>query len=280
MTELHEGQVRFWRAPDLDDLELLHARYSRCDFPRHIHERYVIALMVGGAEELALGRCVYTVPAGRVVLINPGEAHRNRSVGDCGTAYRSFYPTAGMISRLAACDDERGSSTPSFRAPILCDPKLHVALVQLHKRLERPSSSLESETALSVNLRRLLPSDAAAPAGSNSGAERRQVRLAREYLDACYERNTSLSALAVLAGLSRFQLLRSFKKEVGLPPAQYQTHVRVREAKRLLLTGCSLAETAVQVGFVDQSHFTRSFKRLTGVTPGVYASRNSIQDAL
>lgn len=83
--------------------------------------------------------------------------------------------------------------------------------------------------------------------------------------------HVDLETLAKHAGLSRFQALRAFKQRYGLPPHAYQICVRIGHAKTLLLTGASAAEVAAACGFADQSHFTRHFKRLNGVTPMQYA---------
>jgi hypothetical protein len=70
---------------------------------------------------------------------------------------------------------------------------------------------------------------------------------------------------------SRFQANRQFKQRYGLPPHQYRMSVKIAQAKQLLRTGVSAASVAVAQGFTDQSHFTRHFKRLVGVTPRDYA---------
>jgi AraC-like DNA-binding protein len=55
-----------------------------------------------------------------------------------------------------------------------------------------------------------------------------------------------------------------------MPPHEYQVQVRIMKAKTFLRLGRSISETASLVGFVDQSHFTRHFKRLVGITPGKF----------
>ena len=83
--------------------------------------------------------------------------------------------------------------------------------------------------------------------------------------------NVDLETLAKRAGLSRFQALRAFKQRYGLPPHAYQLCLRIGHARRLLLDGAPAADVAARCGFADQSHFTRHFKRLNGVTPVQYA---------
>jgi AraC-like DNA-binding protein len=80
----------------------------------------------------------------------------------------------------------------------------------------------------------------------------------------------SLERLADLAGLSPFHLTRIFRREVGLPPHVYLKQVRVFKARQLLDQGLAIAEAAAEAGFTDQSHLSRQFKKLLGITPGQY----------
>ena len=91
--------------------------------------------------------------------------------------------------------------------------------------------------------------------------------------------NVSLTELSGLVSLSPYRLVHVFRDTVGLPPHAYLTQVRVERAKRLLAAGQSVARVASEAGFVDQSHLTRHFKALTGVTPGRYArSSKNVQE--
>jgi len=83
--------------------------------------------------------------------------------------------------------------------------------------------------------------------------------------------HVDLDTLAKHAGLSRFQALRAFKQRYGLPPHAYQLCLRIGHARKLLREGAPAADVAARCGFADQSHFTRHFKRLNGVTPVQYA---------
>lgn len=97
----------------------------------------------------------------------------------------------------------------------------------------------------------------------------RRVELARDHLHAVSDRPVSLSELAVVAGLSRFHLARTFRAVHGAPPAAYHRDLRLDLASRLLRErGRQAHQVALQVGFADQASFTRAFARRYGVTPG------------
>ena len=95
-----------------------------------------------------------------------------------------------------------------------------------------------------------------------------QLRLAKEYLEDNFSRGVSLAELANLTGLSRSWFARGFRGATGVSPYSWALKIRVQRAQELLLKGnIPLASVAVQVGFADQSHFTKVFRRLAGATP-------------
>ena len=82
--------------------------------------------------------------------------------------------------------------------------------------------------------------------------------------------------MATYVGLSPWHFLREFKKYTGLPPHSWLVQVRLQKARQLLKQGQSIAMTAQNSGFSDQSHFNRHFKKAVGVTPSQYLSTLNI----
>ena len=122
-----------------------------------------------------------------------------------------------------------------------------------------------------------LPDSAQAlpPDAERRGGFPRAVSDALAFIHANYARDLTLNDIAQAAHLSAFHLARLFKQSFGVSPHQYLIQVRVNSARGLLSAGSgehSLAEVAAAVGFADQSHLTRHFKRLTGTTPRRFAS--------
>ncbi|MBE9109048.1 helix-turn-helix transcriptional regulator [Nodosilinea sp. LEGE 07298] len=104
-----------------------------------------------------------------------------------------------------------------------------------------------------------------------SKAKRNQVK---EYVDANLHQDLKLVELAAIAQISPAYFARLFKQSEGISPHQYILQRRVEQAQALLRhSELSLAEIAVRVGFCDQSHLTRCFKRLVGVTPTQFRQR-------
>jgi AraC-like DNA-binding protein len=112
------------------------------------------------------------------------------------------------------------------------------------------------------------------------GRERREIQRVCAYIEENFADDVKLADLAHLVHWNPFYLLRVFRNEMGLPPHAYLETVRIRESQRLLKQGLSLIEVAYQTGFSSQSHFTTTFKRLIGVTPGHYAQQvNFLKDS-
>lgn len=108
--------------------------------------------------------------------------------------------------------------------------------------------------------------------GSGRRLSRHVFREVEEYIHTHLDQNIALADLAAVAHLSEFHFARLFKQTTGLPPHQFVIHQRVERAKRLIAAKqLSLAQIAIEVGFSDQSQFSRHFKRLVGVTPRRFA---------
>jgi AraC family transcriptional regulator len=106
-----------------------------------------------------------------------------------------------------------------------------------------------------------------------AGNPPRAVSEALEFIQKNSARELGLRDIAQAVNLSSFHLARLFKQTLGVSPYQHVIQVRVNNARSLLAAGSgrhSLADIASAVGFADQSHLTRHFKRITGVTPRQY----------
>lgn len=127
-------------------------------------------------------------------------------------------------------------------------------------------------TALAVRLVHRYSVQSDLPAEVGGGLGRRRLRQVVDYIHAHLADSVSLADLAREAGLSPFHFARQFRRTTGLPPHEYVTRCRVERARELLVRpGLGIADVAVQVGFCDQSHLARHYKRIFGLTPAAFA---------
>ncbi|MOA50723.1 Bifunctional transcriptional activator/DNA repair enzyme AdaA [compost metagenome] len=95
----------------------------------------------------------------------------------------------------------------------------------------------------------------------------------RDWLESRLDTPPSLEELAAFCELSPWQALRRFNRQCGLPPHQWLTQLRLEKALPRVLRGENLSEVALDLGFYDQAHFSRLFRRTYGAPPARLRSR-------
>lgn len=103
----------------------------------------------------------------------------------------------------------------------------------------------------------------------------------RSYIDLHYATELNLEQLSQAQGISKYHLLRLYKRYYGLTPRQYLIQKRMQQAKEHLKAGMTVTETCYAVGFESLGSFSSSFKRKIGKTPRQYQkeqlSRSSVR---
>ncbi len=237
-------------------------------FPSHFHEHYVVGFIERGRRKLTCrGEQTITAP-GDLLLFNPGENHACEGAVDQPLDYRCLNIAPDVMAR-AAREIFGGENAPVFAQSVVFHSELIDDLRELHAMILRGETGVQKEERFFFLLEQLLRDYA--HAGSPIQPERRaEVQAVCDYLLAHLDEPVSLDALASLTGLSKFHLLRSFTRETGITPYCYLETLRIDRAKALLKQGETPANVALATGFGDQSHFSNTFKRLIGITPGQY----------
>lgn len=263
--------TKIWHHAQLD-IGLLHAYYVQHAYPRHSHDYYVISLIERGRQSFSHKGEKHLTPPGGVIFINPGEAHTGEAADQRGFELRSLYPTTRLMEAAAFELTGHRQGLPFFKEVRVDHHWAANSVLSLHKAISEGASTLESESRLLWTLTQLIKRYANIGATEQPlGKERKVIQQARDYIEECFAEGITLNQLAQQVALSPYYLLRVFHAEVGMPPYAYLESVRIRHAQRLIETGKPLAAVAIEVGFSSQSHLTRQFKKIIGVTPGQYA---------
>lgn len=260
-----------WRASPLSGVELLRARYVRQRFPRHTHDCFVFCVNEAGAHQSWYAGSTVIIPHGAVTVVPPGEVHTGQPVAGYPWHYRAMYVTTDLVRLLAEELGFPASADPSFPSLFMTDAYLADRFARAHSLCERADDDLESEGLIAGTLMAVLQRYAHGGKRTPASAPKAAIVRAREFIRDSYAGRITLDAVADAAMMSRYAVLRAFRREIGISPYAYVTQVRVEEAKSLLRDGVGVAATAARVGFSDQSHLGRHFKRLIGVTPAVYS---------
>lgn len=245
------------RTADPAGLRITQAVYPpRTRLPRHGHAQpYLCLVAAGGFEERVRRRSATCTPG--TVIWNPSEEHDD-SFGASGGRCWNLEFTEAWGERLAQAADRW---TPALGG----EPAWLAIRIIRELAASDAASSLALEglvCALLGELSRTRPDERRRPVW---------VLRARDRLHAEYRDPPSVADLAREAGVHRSHFARAFRRYVGCTIADFVRRRRVEwAAEQLRARGHGLAELSLSAGFGDQAHFTRAFKRVTGVTPGAY----------
>ncbi|RZF31757.1 AraC family transcriptional regulator [Paraburkholderia sp. UYCP14C] len=252
-------------------IESLRAHFSGHAYDPHDHDDMLIGYTEQGVQRFQCHRSLHTSVPGRAILIEPGALHDGHAPEAGGFTYAMLYLPQAWVERaarrldlpgLAGVEAAFGHTLVDDRALVDAIRQAFVAIHGNEGRLARDETLDRLLLQLGAQLRDPpLTGDAAA-----SPAIARVRDLLHEHLDG----NLGLDELAEAAGIDRFRLTRLFQRAFGTSPHAYLVRVRLRAARRLLATGRTPAQVAAEVGFADQSHLGRWFRRAYRMTPAAY----------
>jgi AraC-like DNA-binding protein len=205
------------------------------------------------------------------ILSNPGELVFSTAADTL--QFQNLFVRPEVIERAAA---ELGLPWPlRFSVRHTDDPALAGAIASFVATMRRASTPLERQEALTATLRLLLTQYTDEERACRDVVAHRAVRRMRDLIWERYSEDLSLEEIAREAGLNKFYALRLFRDRIGIPPHEYQLRVRLAKARELLREGRSGAEVAYELGFCDQSHFVRCFRRVADMTPSEFLGQRS-----
>ena len=209
---------------------------------------------------------------GGLFIVPPGASHW--CAWDRDTAFLALYITPEALVQAVRDEGVYADRLELHYRFLTIDPDLASLALGLHDQLAAQGAEDRLYVdILSVQLAvHLLRRHGTRPLHLRSyrgGLSREKMRAVLDYLNAHLSSNIHLAELAEVVALSPYYFLRLFRESSGLTPHQYLVHRRIEVAKSMLVhDDLSVAEVAQLLGFSDQSHLTRHFRRLTGAPPG------------
>lgn len=262
--------AHFWRDPALPFVESRRACASRAAYRPHTHATLSIGVVDSGTSTLtchgtrvAIGPgTLVTIPAGCVHSCNPAPGehwsyqmlHLDSAWADAVLAQASGMPASALQQVYI------GTQAPAYQA-----------FCRLNQWLFSDASVPDKAAALVrfIHGGAWCADQGVAPPRQPSptapALERVQTLLREQHAEPL-----PLAALAQVAGMDGYELIRAFRTTTGMTPHAYQLDQRIAQARALLRAGTGLADVAHALGFCDQSHFQRAFKQRVAVTPGTY----------
>jgi len=260
----------YWCDPRMPGLSLLHADFTDHEYRPHTHSEMVVAVTESGGAIIKSRGAEAEARPDRLIVLNPGEVQSARMGLSRRWVYRCFYFGPQILEDI--CRALGLAPIPAFANSAIDDLGLIAGLRSLHRTLERQGEDCEIRELLIQTFARMLQHSTTVirrlDAGPNDCSRFHKVSaLVRAHR--CEE--LRLDDLAAVVELNVFQLIRLFKRVVGLTPHAYLVQLRLDDARRHLQDGMPIAEAATAAGFYDQSALATHFRRSFGITPRQYA---------
>lgn len=250
-------------------VEAYHFQGVMQKFPNHFHEYYVIGFIERGCRYLTCKNKEYTIEPGDLLLFNPQDSHTCQQLDGKTLDYRCIN-VPPEIMKKAVMEITGTEYLPYFILPVIFHSELVSLLRDLHLMMMQEEKSFRKEEIFLFLLEQLIEEYAEQEMPVPKSEQNTQLKAVCEFLEQNYMTNIRLEDLCNVTGLSKYYLLRSFTKEIGISPYGYLETIRIEKAKKLLAQGVLPIEVAMQTGFTDQSHFSNFFKKFIGLTPKQY----------
>ena len=247
----------------MDSIELFQTGLSDHEYPSHYHETFCITLIESGTfcenELLA--------PTGTILISHPFEVHQNKNFQDNFYSHTTFYVSPDIFRFIGQKEHS------FFNGKVIYDDVLFSVFRKLSGQIlnfsnKRYSPDFFEKPFLNGIYHLIEKHSTDQPPGSSK--KESLIDDAKRYILRNLETKISLDELAGKFGMNRFKFIRRFKRSVGLTPFDYIILNRIERGKKLIEQGKPLAQTAIDTGFYDQSHFSNYFKRFVGITPKIY----------
>ena len=237
--------------------------------PHQLPSNLVITRWNRGCHRILFGGQVYRFASPSMTIARPGEPIARISGESCEVQFDELHLAEALL--------EDAASSPRIPRVLRVDG-YKVEDASLQGLLERTIKAVVEDDRLAgeAALAELAPlligcrSGARGESSEPASAALHTVRRARNFVEENFEWPISLADIAAVTGRSRFQLIRAFRATLGITPYAYLTLWRTARARELLRKGMPPAEASVTVGFCDQAHLHRFFRKAYGITPGQY----------
>ena len=255
--------VRAWKPAVAGIREVFHARFIDHAYPPHTHDDWTLFIVDDGAIRYDLDRQTRGAERSMVTILPPHVVHDGRPASSRGFRKRVLYLETSLLGEHLI--------GPAVDRPVIVDDGLRETVSALHDTLGCADDTLQAEIGLAVVTERIRAwfgdeGPEARPASTRDLAEQ-----LRAFLDAHAFEQLTMAAASREIGASTTRLAKSFADVFGIAPHGYVIGRRLDAARDRILAGQGLADVAAEVGFYDQAHLARRFKRFLGTTPGRFA---------
>lgn len=251
--------INSWRNLYLDNISFTSADNFTHNFPDHFHEEYTIGVSVKGIQNFDVQGKSLVVEPYSIFLIKPHLMHAHYPIADLGWSFKSLYLSTDLMKYLLK---DTAMKKMNDHPILINDRALYKQYIQIH------TNKLMTDDVSLANFIRQLSGKATQMADDTAYVLPEKIIAIKQHLYEHFNQKLELKNTANIYKIDKYQMIRQFKRYIGVTPNTYLTIIRIQKATKMLNSGYPIVEAALEAGFYDQSHFHHSFLYYTGVTPG------------
>ncbi|MBC8062131.1 MAG: AraC family transcriptional regulator [Clostridiaceae bacterium] len=260
------GEITYYRDENLPFFEIKSCTLNLHPEKKHAHDEYSIALIEKGNSVLGYLNEYVEISQGQVVLIEADIMHLCQPKDKENWVYQMLYIKKTWFKDLL----KQGVLPHKLLVKSL--KRKEVKMVQTaFNQLKSQISTLEKEEILIELIEYLFYIENCfifnEEVITNNDIACEKIK---EFINANFLEKIYLEQLSELCGLSRYYIIRLFKQKHDITPHAYQISCRMNYAKEEMSKGREVTRIAHEIGFYDESHFSKTFKSYFGVTPQAY----------
>lgn len=258
-----------------DKLPYIEARYDRVSdacYIKHSHDTISIGANEDGSTELNCKNIVSRLDTGSLLLINPFEVHCCNPIKEQARTYHMmFLDQEWCYSIQKNIFGNKIKKYMPFKKIILKDELLYKEYINTSKFLFTNSFYIEKEEKLINFLIKLFSKESSLKEKDEEQIiDNKIVKKIKKIIDRNVNNNITLAEISEEIEINQYKIIRLFKNKTHLTPHAYLMNAKINKAKILIKKGLPISDVYFSLGFFDQSHFIKNFKRIVAVTPKQY----------
>ncbi|WP_404319335.1 AraC family transcriptional regulator [Malaciobacter canalis] len=257
------NDTKFFTDAKLPFLELRYSK-SKLDYKEHIHNTFSIGAIIKGKRVYTNKNNYYTICKNHLAIVNPNTIHSCNSINNEESFYYMLYLNKAYLKSLFQTENFL-----EFKKELVEDKESYNEFLKLCKVIFSNEFYIKKEQYLINFILNLYKKHS----DFKEEYTKDKLKISNEIVDYLHKKvdsDITLEELSKKFNLSKFYLLKLFKKELGTTIYTYFINLKIEYAKKLLKKNMPISEVALESGFFDQSHFHRNFIKFVATTPKKY----------
>ena len=265
----------YFKEDALPYIEVRHVIHSAKHYKPHFHDTFSFGAIEEGAVAFSLDGRTSELSTGALIAFNPEVVHACNPLKDRARSYHMIYLDVAWCKAFqeSIWNTELDSFVRVDKVTVT-DHTLYQSFLELSRLLrDRSIFYLEKEEAIHGFMKQFFEHFISISQTDTTQTEVsaiQEIEETKRFIKKHARENITIAQLAQKASLSAYHFMRVFKRHTGMSPHAYLINQKINLAQRLLLKGLPIAEVALEVGFVDQSHLHRHFQSIVAMSPGEF----------